>query len=146
MPRERDDLSREAELLFLGLSDSIDELTDAEILEEIEHEGLKVAQVVDQVSQVIAQAVKHDGQAKLQKAREEHRTKTASLQTQHVELPSGRQGMLDLLAATLTAQPSLKPALTVQFRKLDELADGDLKGLLRQLAELNALTFDEPED
>ena len=146
MPREKDDLSREAERLLAGLSDSLDGLTDAEILEEIEHEGLDLLQAVDQVSQVIAKAMKQDGQERLQRAREQHRVKSASLQEQQVELPSNRQDMLDLLASTLTAQPSLRPALTVQFRELEELTSSDLEGLLRQMAELGVLAFDESED
>ena len=146
MPREKDDVSREAVLLLAGLSNSLDGLADAEILEEIEHEGLDLSQVVDQVGQVIAKAVKQDGQARLARAREEYHVRFESLQAQRVELPCDRQGMLDLLASTLAARPSLQPALTVQFRELDELTDGDLEGLLRQMAELDVLTFDDPED
>ena len=146
MARKRDNSSREVDLLFAGLSDSLDELTDNEVLEDIEDEGLDLAHVVGEVNQVIAGALKSHGQAKLQKARAEHRAKTESLKSSHVELPSSRQGMLDLLASVLTAQPSLRPALTVQFRELDELTEADLKGLLRQLAALDALTVDESED
>lgn len=123
-----------------ALADSVVEMSDAEIDEEIKEEGDNT----EETRNVLLNSVKLARQHALREARKQYTSNLQKFQNLTFKLPatpSEKRGLLQSMLGSISQTQQL--ALTGQFREFEDLADEDLDGILQQLF---ALSAEEQED
>jgi len=117
-----------------SLAESVLDLTDKELLEEFG------ADPPPNTKDILRSAAKVYGQGKLQAARLKREQAIDQIQSHSFEIPnspSERRVLLDNVLASQFAKDLGE--LTVQFRELGSVPDGDVESTLRQLDILGVL-------
>ncbi|MBX3234692.1 MAG: hypothetical protein KF814_00950 [Nitrospiraceae bacterium] len=123
-------------------AESIRNLSEEELDEEIRVSGLDPEQFGQRATSVFAQALGASGHQALAKSRQIYKKEVTSLKQIPLSLPTSMKDKLQLLKACLDHHHYLKPAvLTGQYHKLSDMAPADVDSLLRQLHVLGLLKF-----
>lgn len=121
--------------LMSGLADSVVEMSDAEIDEEIKEDG----DSTEATRTALLNSVKLAKQHALREARKQYTSSLQTFQKIVFELPPTINEKRDLLKSMLgSISQTQQLALTGQFREFEELADEDLDGMLLQLFALQS--------
>lgn len=126
-------------------AESIMNLSEEELDEEIRLSGLDPQEFGRRATRVFAEALGESGHPALTEFRQVYQKEVASLKQVPLSLPTLMKDKLQLLKACLDHHHYLKPAvLTGQHRKLSDLTPADIDSLLRQLHVLGLLKFKKP--
>lgn len=121
--------------MMTALADSVVEMSDAEIDEEIREDG----DDTEEIQQVVLNSVKLAKQHALREARNQYTSNLQTFQKLTFELPPTPSEKRDLLQSMLgSISQTQQLALTGQFREFEKLADEDLDGILLQLFALQS--------
>ncbi len=124
-----------------GLAESVFDMSDEEIEEEIKEEG----DDTEEIRQVLLHAVRSCRQKKLSQARESYKRSLHSYQNTSFEIPENpdeKRKLIQSMIGSLTAQN--QSLVTMQFRDYQDMPDEDLDDVLKQLFALNSKN--EPEE
>ncbi len=127
---EPDKTSEEYFNLMSGLADSVMDMTDEEIQEEVAETG----DTAEETKNLLLNAIKFAKQQALREAKLEHEATVRSLSTMRFEKPEApteKRGLIRSILAGLGA--TQQQALTAQFREFESLPDEDLDRVLDQL-------------
>lgn len=127
---EPDKTSEEYFNLMSGLADSVIDMSDDEIQEEVAEIGDKA----EETKNLLLNAIKFAKQQALRDAKLEHEATVRSLSSmrfERPEAPAEKRGLIQSILAGLGA--TQQQALTAQFREFESLPDEDLDRLLDQL-------------
>ncbi|HCA57821.1 MAG TPA: hypothetical protein DEP46_07565 [Blastocatellia bacterium] len=128
--------------MMTALADSVVEMPDAEIEEEIKEDGDKT----EETRNVLLNSVRLAKQHALNEARKQYTSDLLAFQKLTLELPPTPGEKRDLLQSMLgSISQSQQLALTGQFREFEKLADEDLDGILLQLFALQSVITEEDE-
>ena len=130
--------------LFEALADSVESLSDEELLAEIHDDGQNPEDVAPQMRLVVRNAVKTFKQRALIAAKEQHRREKAHLAAAEVRLPGSAGERWKLLKAIIAQQQQAGRMLIAQNREFKEMTDDDVKSWLQQFGALG-LVKGEPE-
>lgn len=126
--------------LMSGLADSVLEMSDEEIEEEINFEG----DDSEDIRQVLLYAVKACRQEKLIEAKKLHQLNLNLYQNRHYEIPDSPDEKRNLIQSMLGNMASQnQSALTLQHRDYEDMPDEDLDGFLHQLFALKSIQNDK---
>jgi hypothetical protein len=138
MPEEPRDYEKELAFIQNGIAESIAE-TPADVLwTECREAGMDVKAIANQTKNVIATAISQYKQRHLQQVRHEYETRAAAIQGRSL-LSEPIEQLRELLVSFVTVNPQFRGLVTAQFRDLSELSDTDVRRILSQLQELDAL-------
>jgi hypothetical protein len=136
MLAENNKIENEFFNLMDGLADSVLEMSDEEIQEEIQTEGDNSIQI----RQILLNGVKKCQQQKLHKAKEQYGNSLKLYQNTSYEVPQNpfekRNLIQELIKSFTQTQGS---SLTFQHRDYENTPDEDLDGVLQQLFALKAV-------
>ena len=127
---EPDKTSEEYFNLMSGLADSVMDMTDEEIQEEVAETG----DTAEETKNLLLNAIKFAKQQALREAKLEHEATVRSLSMMKFEKPEApieKRGLIQSILAGLGA--TQQQALTAQFREFESLPDEDLDRVLDQL-------------
>jgi hypothetical protein len=113
-----------------ALADSVLEMSDEEIKEEIIEEGDNS----EAIKQILLSSVKDCRQKKLRDAKERYNKNFFSFQMTKFELPESpdeKRHLIQAMLGNLAAQNQMQ--VTAQFRDFENLPDEDLDGVLQQI-------------
>lgn len=113
-----------------GIADSVLEMSDEEIEEEIREEGDNT----EEIRQVLLSAVKSCRLKSLREAKVRHETNVRLFQETKFDFPDSpeeKRSLIQSMLGSFTAQGS--PQITAQFRDYECLPDEDLDSVLLQL-------------
>ena len=116
--------------LMSGLADSVMDMTDEEIQEEVAETG----DTAEETKNLLLNAIKFAKQQALREAKLEHEATVRSLSTMRFEKPAApteKRGLIQSILAGLSA--TQQQPLTAQFREFESLPDEDLDRVLDQL-------------
>lgn len=139
---------RDANLLRAISNDAVDYLatvSDEEVDSLLVDAGVDPILLAEETKNLIEGLVKHYDQRALRAAREAHAAaqRDRSARIYHFpELASEKRRLIDL---ALQGRQELRAQLTAQNREFAQLADDDLDGVLRQLADLGLLPAEPGE-
>jgi hypothetical protein len=119
-----------------SLADSLDELSDAELLAELRESGEDPEALALSARAVLRDAVKRVRQRALIDARRNYLDAVRLFDSQVPNLPQTISAKRQLLVSVFARRPEL---LTLQFRDLTRVSDEDVEGMLRQMALLGVL-------
>lgn len=128
--------------LFEALADSVDALSEEEILAECMEDGQSPADVATRTRSVLLNAVKAFKQRSLLEARRDWKRSAERMKTARHQLPADPQTLRNLLAAMMT-QPQAQGMLTAHGREFSELSDEDAKETILELMHLGVVPPDE---
>lgn len=118
-----------------ALADSVVDMSDHEIEEEIRDDGDNT----EEIRAVLLNSVRLAKQYVLREARKQYDSELQSFRKFSFELPPTPNEKRDLLQSMLgSISEAQQQALTGQFREFEKLADEDLEGILQQLLALQA--------
>jgi hypothetical protein len=122
-----------------ALADAASEVSDEEIIADSREAGVDLWAEGEAVRTLLRKEVQKYKKRKLDDARRAYEAASYSLITGTYDLPPTPQARRDLLAHVLTLKPQVQGMLTMQFRELDQLSDGDVESSLRKLSALGLL-------
>jgi hypothetical protein len=128
----KDDLCR----VMDAISDPILEMSDEDILLEVQEEGENPDEIATQVKGVLLESVRKYKQRHLHSAQEEYEQEIARIEKHRDKIPSSVEEQRELLAYIFAQQPQL---LTLQNRDFQKFTDADVESLLLDLEALGAL-------
>jgi predicted ATPase with chaperone activity len=130
MLSENNKYQEELSNIMNGIADSVLEMSDEEIEEEIREEGDNT----EEIRQVLLNAVKSCRLKSLREAKERHETNVHLFQETKFDLPDSpeeKRSLIQSMLGSFTAPSS--PQITAQFRDYESLPDEDLDSVLLQL-------------
>ena len=130
---------RKLRALFEALADSVDALTDDELLAECREEGRSPEDVASDTRAVMRDAVKGFKQRSLVAAREKHRESAARIASTTFRLPESPAERRALLSAVIAQHQQAGRLVTAQHRDFSEMTDEDVESWLQQLGHLGLL-------
>lgn len=122
-----------------GLADSVLSDSDDALIDEVRDEGLDPDAVAEETRALLLKTVKDFKQRALIVAREQHRQKTARLETQRYQLPTSPEERRQLLDAVVAQHQQMGRMLIAQHRDFKELTDDDVESWLQQFGALGLL-------
>ena len=126
--------------LMFGLSESIAEASESELLEEAKRNKVNLLDEAEEVRGILRSAGRAYLQRKLLASREAYEEAVAGMQKRACDLPETAIQRRQLLASILEEHPDFKPiVVTVQHRNFNGLTDEDIVSFLRQLGALGLL-------
>ena len=132
--------------LFEALADSVDALSDEEVVAECLEEGHSPADVSTRTRAVLQNAVKAFKQRPLLEARRERNRSIERMKAAKHQLPTDPVLRRDLLVAMM-AQPQAQGMLTAHGREFTELTDEDVQEAILELMHLGVVpSRDESEE
>jgi hypothetical protein len=139
VPKKLQSDEKELQAIMDALAESVAEAPDEEILTEVQEEGKNPEEVAKHVKNVLQGAVKAFRQRRLVEAQQRYELHVAAMQRKKYTLPITAPERRELLNVVLSRQPTLRSALTAQYRDFTNLADADVESYLKQLQELEVL-------
>lgn len=118
--------------LFEALADSVDALSDEEVLAECREIGLSPTDVTTRTRSVLQNAVKEFRQRQLLEARFERQRAIERMSAAKHRLPTDPKLRRNLLAEMM-AHPQAREMLTAHGREFTELTDEDVKEAILEL-------------
>ena len=131
--------------LFNALADSVDALSEEEVLAECMEDGQSPGDVATRTRSVLLNAVKAFKQRSLLEARRDWQRSTERMKTARHQLRADPQALRNLLAAMMT-QPQAQGMLTAHGREFSELSDEDVKETILELMHLGVVPSDEKSE
>ena len=134
--------NHEAELASVmnTLAESVAELSDAEVFEEVRLDGLSPEHEAAEIKALLKNTVKNFQQRRLREAQRLYEENAKAHFEQAAQLPPTAEARRALLYGVLNHRPEIGAAiLTTQHREFTELSDDDVESYLRQLHQLGAL-------
>ena len=135
MLNENDKYQDELANIMNAIADSVLEMPDEEIREEIIEEGDNT----EVIRQILLNSVTDCRQKKLREARERYEKKIFSFQETKFDLPDSpdeKRHLIQAMLGSLAAQNQAR--VTAQFREFENLPDEDLDGVLQQIFALQS--------
>jgi hypothetical protein len=135
MLNENDKYQDDLANIMNAIADSVLEMPDGEIREEINEEGDNT----EAVRQILLNSVTACRQKKLRDARHRYEKKIFSFRETKFDLPDSpdeKRHLIQALLGSLAAQSQAR--VTAQFREFENLPDEDLDGVLQQIYALQA--------
>ena len=127
---------KELENIVDALEDSLFEMTDEQVLREIEetcHDSIEV-------KNILRRAVKNIQQKELNKAQKEYEQQISDFTTNKYSIPESFDEQRALIQSLLANNPSIANSMiTAQFRDFSIISDSDLESYLKQLYELGII-------
>lgn len=123
-----------------SLAESVLEMSDEEILEDIEEEG----DSSQEIKQIMQNAIATYRKTNLLRAREQYDKRLASIQNVSYEIPKTsdeKRSLIESMLGSMSSQGS--SAITLQYRDYESLPDEDLDGVLQQLFALKSIEESE---
>lgn len=130
--------------LLSGLADSMDHVSDEELLAEVREAGGDPDTIAQVAGRTLADAVKGYRQRGLAKAKSEYAKAVDAFGRRVRVLQMGTTAKRALLAVALTKRPDLV-GVTAQWRNLESIPDSDVDGVLEQLDALGVLDDSQDE-
>lgn len=130
MLNEKDKYQDELANIINGLADSVLEMPDEEINEEIVENG----DDTEIIRQILLNSVKNCRQKNLREARARYDKNFFSFQTTKFDLPETpdeKRHLIQAMLGSLASQNQVQ--VTAQFRDFENLPDEDLDGVLQQI-------------
>lgn len=130
MLNEKDKYQDELANILNGLADSVLEMPDEEIKEELIEDG----DDTEIVRQIMLNSVKNCRQKNLRAARERYDKNFFSFQATKFELPETpdeKRHLIQAMLGSIASQNQMQ--VTAQFRDFENLPDEDLDGVLQQI-------------
>ncbi len=130
MLNENDKYQDELANIMNALADSVLDVPNEEIKEEILEEGSDT----EAVRQILLNSVKDCRQSKLREARSKYDRNFFSFQTAKYDLPESpaeKRHLIQAMLGNIAAQNQAQ--VTAQFRDFENLPDEDLDGVLQQI-------------
>jgi hypothetical protein len=141
------DYEAELKALMHAIADSVSDLEDDAIIEEVRADGIDPVQRAETIRSLLLQTVEDFKRRRLKEARAAYEERVKQARWAERGLPKTPAERRTLLERTLARRPSLRPALvTMQYREFSELVDQDVTSLLRHLQMLGALEDGEDSD
>ena len=131
--------------LFEALADSVDALSDEEVLADCREDGRSPADVAKRTRSILQNAVKAFKQRPLLEARQERVRIIERMTAAKHRLPTDPKLLRDLLSALMT-QPQAQGMLTAHGREVAELTDEDVKEVILELLHLGVVPSDEQSE
>lgn len=125
--------------LYDTLADSVEEMTDEEVLAEAREAGEDPKLLAKQVAGIIEMSIRTQSEGRRQEARRQYEDAIEALSGRRYALPPTVQERRALLVAAITQNPDIRSAVTLQHRELRSLSDEDVTGYLKKLFELGIL-------
>lgn len=125
-------------LLLDALADSVESMSEDELLEEARAEGDPKV-LASEVAATIREALETYRSGKRLEARREYEAGLLAMGSRTYALPASPKERRALLTALVARQPAIRSAVTLHNRELKGLSDADVEGYLRKLAELGLL-------
>ena len=122
--------------LFEALADSVESLSDEEVLAEVHDDGQNPEDVARQMRLVVQNTVKTFKQRTLIAAKEQHRREQAHLAGTECRLPGSAGERWKLLKTIIARHQQAGRMLVAQNRDFKEMTDDDVKSWLQQFAAL----------
>lgn len=135
MLNENDKYQDELANIMNAIADSVLEVPDEEIREEINEEGDNT----EGVRRIMLNSVRDCRQKKLRDARARYEKKIFSFQETKFDLPDSpgeKRHLIQAMLGNLAAQNQAR--VTAQFREFENLPDEDLDGVLQQIYALQS--------
>jgi hypothetical protein len=135
MLKENDKYQDELANIMNAIADSVLEMPDEEIREEINEEGDNS----EAVRRIMLNSVTACRQKKLRDARQRYEKKIVSFQETKFDLPESpdeKRHLIQAMLGSLAAQNQAR--VTAQFREFENLPDEDLDGVLQQIYALQS--------
>src|SRR5262249_22103813 len=127
--------------LFDALADSVEAMSDDEVVTEAIEEGDPKV-LAKEVTSALEKAVAAYNTRQRLDARRRYKARVAEMQTRRYKLPASPQEQRALLTALMAQKPAIQGAVTFRHRDLKKLSDADIEGYLQQLIELGLLNDD----
>jgi len=144
--RNKNNYDEQLARIMNGLADSVLDLSDSELLAELQEEGVDPQVEAERTKNVLRAASKAYRKRKLEEAQRTYEKRVAEMRAKSYELPSSPSKQRELLAAVIAVRPDLQSALFTAHRDFRELSDADVESFLKQLKELGVLdTLKLPE-
>jgi hypothetical protein len=124
--------------LFDALADSVEEMTDEEILAEARETGDPKVQAA-RVADIVEKSVRAHSERRRLEARRQYEAAIEAMSRRGYTLPPTAEERRTLLVAAVTGNPGIRSAVTLQHRELKTLTDEDVAGYLKKLIELGLL-------
>jgi hypothetical protein len=143
MLKENDKYQDELANIMNAIADSVLEMPDEEIREEINEEGDNT----EAIRRIMLNSVTDCRQKKLREARKRYEKRVSFFQETKFDLPESPDEKRHLIQAMLGSLAAHNQArVTAQFREFENLPDEDLDGVLQQIIALqSAENSDENE-
>lgn len=125
--------------LFDALADSVEEMTDEEVLADAREAGEDPKAVAAQVAGIIEKSIRAQSERRRLEARRAYEAAVEALARRKHALPATARERRSLLIATVTQNPGIRSAVTLRHRELKTLSDEDVAGYLEKLSELGLL-------
>ena len=139
MKRQERDHEEDLRHLSEAVAESVADMTEAEVLAEAMAEGVDVHAVAEELRGMAREIAREVRLRPLQDARRHYERERDALAARVVRLPASPSERRALLQQTLARKPELQPYLTAAARELNDLPDGDIESMLRQLAALGCI-------
>lgn len=139
MPETPRDYVDELKRVMNALADAAAQVPDEELIADAREAGVDLAAEGEAVRALLRKEVQKYKKRKLDDARRAYEAASYSLVTGTYDLPATPKARRDLLAHVLTVRPQVQGMLTLQFRELDQVSDGDIESSLRKLSALGLL-------
>jgi len=131
--------------LFDALADSVEEMTDEEILAEAPEEGDPKA-LAAKVTDVIERSIRTHNEGRRLDARQQYEGAIRAMTQRRYALPDTPEERRTLLFSVVAQNPGIRSAVTLHHRELKSLSDQDVEGYLRKLSDLGLLGGEEKGD
>jgi hypothetical protein len=125
--------------LFEALADSVEGLSDEEVLAECREDGRSPEDVAKRTRAVLQNAVKGFRQRALIAAKEKHLESAAKIAAKKFRLPDSLTERRALLDAVIAQHQQAGKLLTAQHRDFSEMTDEDVESWLQQFGHLGLL-------
>ncbi len=125
--------------LFDALADSVEEMTDEEVLAEAREAGEDPKVVAAQVAGIIEKSIRAQSERRRLEARRQYEAAIEAMSRRKYSLPATANARRSLLIATVTQNPGIRSAVTLRHRELRALSDEDVTGYLEKLVDLGLL-------
>ena len=140
-------MSQEEKLhsLFEALADSVENLSDEELLAEVHDDGQNSDDITQQMRMVVRNTVKIFKQRALIAAKEQHQREEAHLAAAAFTLPATSAERWELLRQIIAQQQQAGRMVIAQNRDFKEMTDDDVESWLQQFGALGLMVDSEPE-
>lgn len=136
MLSEKNKYEDELSNVMNALADSVLEMSDEEIEQELQEEG----DDSEDIRQILLNGIKRCRQKNLREAQERHQKNVLFFQNTHYEIPENPADKRDLIQSMLgSLAAQQQSSLTLQFRDYESMPDEDLDGVLLQLFALTQI-------
>lgn len=124
--------------VFDALADSVEGLTEEELLAEAREEG-DPKSLAAEVTRLIAKMIGSHNARKRIEARLRYEARIAAMGQRRYDLPTKPEERRALLDALVARTPAIRSAITLHHRELKSLSDDDVEGYLKKLVDLALL-------